>query len=84
MRLEHDEKDRRLKRLDEKGAEQQKIDATRLLVRSLSTKIKIAIQVVDKISAQIDRLRDEELWPQLNGFIQGYVLLYSNIKTFAL
>ncbi|GJV95240.1 putative PIF1 DNA helicase/replication protein A1-like protein [Tanacetum coccineum] len=35
MRLEHDEKDRRLKRLDEKGAEQQKINATRILARNL-------------------------------------------------
>ncbi|GJZ83413.1 nitrate regulatory gene2 protein-like protein, partial [Tanacetum coccineum] len=66
MRLEHDEKDRRLKRLDEKGAEQQKIDATRILARNLSTRIRITTQVVDKISTQIDRLRDEELWPQLN------------------
>lgn len=75
MRLLHDEKDRRLKRLDEKGAEHNKVDATRTLVRSLSTKIRIAIQVVDKISEQINKLRDEELWPQLNDFIQGYVLL---------
>ncbi|GKD62665.1 pectin acetylesterase 8-like protein [Tanacetum coccineum] len=37
------------------------------------------VKVVDKISTQIDRLRDEELWPQQNGFIQGYVLLdYNN------
>nr|GEV44759.1 nitrate regulatory gene2 protein-like [Tanacetum cinerariifolium] len=80
MRLEHDEKDRRLKRLDEKGAEQQKIDATRILVRSLSTRIRIAIQVVDKISAQIDRLRDEELWPQLNGFIQGLTRMWRSMR----
>lgn len=79
MRLEHDEKDRRLKRLDEKGAEPQKIDATRRLVRSLSTRIRIAIQVVDKISEQINRLRDEELWPQLNGFIQGLTRMWRSM-----
>lgn len=73
MRLLHDEKNRKLIRLDEKGAEQHKVDATRTLVRSLSTKIRMAIQVVDKISAQISKLRDEELWPQLNDFIQGCV-----------
>lgn len=73
MRVLHERKSRKLKHLDEKGAEHQKVDATRALVRSLSTKIKIAIQVVDKISVKINNLRDEELWPQLNEFIQGYV-----------
>ncbi|XP_057495200.1 protein ALTERED PHOSPHATE STARVATION RESPONSE 1-like isoform X1 [Actinidia eriantha] len=71
MRLLHERKCRRLKRLDERGAEAHKVDATRTLVRSLSTKIRIAIQVVDKISVKINKLRDEDLWPQLNEFIQG-------------
>ncbi|KAK9064487.1 hypothetical protein SSX86_015869 [Deinandra increscens subsp. villosa] len=79
MRLLHDEKDRKLKRLDEKGAEQHKVDATRSLVRSLSTKIRIAIQVVDKISEQINKLRDEELWPQLNEFIQGLTRMWRSM-----
>ncbi|KAK6129424.1 hypothetical protein DH2020_036826 [Rehmannia glutinosa] len=71
MRVLHEKKSRKLKRLDERGAEAHKVDATRTLVKSLSTKIKIAIQVVDKISVKINNLRDEELWPQLNEFIQG-------------
>jgi hypothetical protein len=73
MRVVHDRKCRRLKRLDEKGAEAHKVDTTRTLIRSLSTKIKIAIQVVDKISVTINKIRDEELWPQLSELIQGYV-----------
>lgn len=73
MRVVHDRKCRKLKRLDERGAEAHKVDATRLLIRSLSTKIKMAIQVVDKISVTISKIRDEELWPQLNELIQGYV-----------
>lgn len=75
MRILHERKSKKLKRLDERGAEAHKIDATRTLVRSLSTKIRIAIQVVDKISVKINTLRDEELWPQLNEFIQGYAFL---------
>jgi len=75
MRVMHERKSQKLKHLDEKGAEAHKIDATRTLVRSLSTKIRIAIQVVDKISVKINKLRDEELWPQLNDFIRGYVIL---------
>lgn len=75
MRVIHDRKCRKLKRLDERGAESHKVDSTRTLIRSLSTKIRIAIQVVDKISMTINKIRDEELWPQLNELIQGYVNL---------
>lgn len=82
MRVQHERKSKKLKRLDEKGAEAHKIDVTRNLVRSLSSKIRIAIQVVDKISVTINKLRDEELWPLINEFIQGYaeilVILSSN------
>lgn len=72
MRVVHDRKVEKLKRLDITGAEAHKIDSTRADVRSLSTKIRMAIQVVDKISVMINKIRDEELWPQLNELIQGY------------
>lgn len=71
MRVIHDRKCRKLKRLDERGAEAHKVDSTRTLIRSLSTKIRMSIQVVDKMSVTINKIRDEELWPQLNELIQG-------------
>uniref|UniRef100_A0A2P2NIR6 Uncharacterized protein n=1 Tax=Rhizophora mucronata TaxID=61149 RepID=A0A2P2NIR6_RHIMU len=71
MRVDHDRKCRKLKRLDERGAEAHKVDATQTIIRSLSTKIRIAIQVVDKFSMTINKIRDEELWPLLNELIQG-------------
>lgn len=71
IRVLHDRKNRKLKQLYEKGADSDKIDMTRKLVLSLSSKIRIAIQVVDKVSEKINKLRDEELWPQLNELIQG-------------
>lgn len=71
MRVDHERKFCKLKRLDEKGAEAHKVETTRSVVRSLSTKIRIAIQVVDKMSGTINKIRDEELWPQLNELIHG-------------
>nr|GMD96064.1 nitrate regulatory gene2 protein [Ipomoea batatas] len=79
MRVLHERKNQRLKRLDEKGAEAHRVDVTRTLVRSLSTKIRISIQIVDKISEKINKLRDEELWPQLNGFIQGLTRMWKSM-----
>lgn len=76
MRVSHDRKVDKLKHLVEKGAEPTKIDSTRSVVRSLSTKIRIAIQIVDKISAKINKLRDEELWPQLKELLLGYAISY--------
>ncbi|KAK8629806.1 hypothetical protein V6N13_078634 [Hibiscus sabdariffa] len=71
IRVAYDKKSHNLKRLDQRGAEANIIDAARNSIRSLSTKIRIAIQVVDKISVTINKIRDEELWPLLNELIEG-------------
>jgi len=80
MRLLIAKNSKRLKLLDQKGAEPQKIDATRNLLRKLSTKIRIAVRVIAKISRKINKLRDEELWPQVNTLIQGYAPLLAQGK----
>ena len=79
MRLLIVKNSKRLKLLDQKGAEPQKIDATRNLLRKLSTKIRIAVRVIAKISRKINKLRDEELWPQVNTLIQGYASLLAQV-----
>ncbi|XP_059289327.1 protein ALTERED PHOSPHATE STARVATION RESPONSE 1-like [Lycium ferocissimum] len=79
IRVLHERKSRKLKQLDERGADSHKVDMTRKLVLSLSSKIRIAIQVVDKISEKINKLRDEELWPQLNELIQGLSRMWKSM-----
>ncbi|CAN4084757.1 unnamed protein product [Withania somnifera] len=79
IRVLHERKSRKLKQLDDKGAESHKIDMTRKLVIGLSSKIRIAIQVVDKVSEKINKLRDEELWPQLNELIQGLSRMWKSM-----
>uniref|UniRef100_A0A1J3HL73 DUF632 domain-containing protein n=1 Tax=Noccaea caerulescens TaxID=107243 RepID=A0A1J3HL73_NOCCA len=79
LRMLHEKKLRKLKRLDERGAEAPKVDTTRRLVRSMSTKIRIAIQVVDKVSVTINKIRDEELWLQLNELIQGLTRMWKSM-----
>nr|CAB3454123.1 unnamed protein product [Digitaria exilis] len=77
MRVLYDRKREELKMLDEKGAEADKLEATEIYIRKLSTKISIAIQVVNTISHKISRLRDEELWPQTCELIQGLMRMWS-------
>lgn len=73
MRLRLAKNSKRLKLLDQRGAEANKINATRTLLRKLSTKIRIAVRVIAKVSRKINKVRDEELVPQVNILIQGYV-----------
>jgi len=77
MRVLYDRKCEELKMLDEKGAEADKLEATERYIRKLSTKISIAIQVVNTISQKISKLRDEELWPQTCELIQGLMRMWS-------
>ncbi|KAL5847971.1 hypothetical protein ACOSQ3_011495 [Xanthoceras sorbifolium] len=66
LRIIYARKCRQIRNLDEKGGEKLKVDSIRAVIRTLSTQIKISIQVIDKMSISINKLRDEELWPQIN------------------
>ncbi|KAK4258448.1 hypothetical protein QN277_004898 [Acacia crassicarpa] len=79
IRVLHDRKCRMLKRLDERGADFQNVDTTQTSIKNLSTKIKMAIQVVDLISEKINKIRDEELWPQVNELIQGLTRMWKSM-----
>ena len=71
LRTIHEKKCKQLKRMDERKADAYKIDSTRSLIWSLSTKMKISIQVIDRISITINQLRDEEFLQQINKLILG-------------
>lgn len=69
LRMLHQKKCKQLRRMIKKDADAQKVDSVQAFIGILSTKMKISIQVVDKISNTISKLREEELWPQINRFI---------------
>ncbi|CAL9147731.1 protein ALTERED PHOSPHATE STARVATION RESPONSE 1-like [Musa acuminata AAA Group] len=73
MRTLYEQNRERLRHLSERGAEAEKVEAVETSNRKLSTKIRIAIQVVGTISSKISQLRDEELWPQVRELIDGFM-----------
>lgn len=75
MRVTHEKKSRMLKQLEHNKAtaESPKIESVRTALHNVSTKMKIAIHIVDRISVTINKLREEELWPQIVEFIHRYV-----------
>lgn len=49
------------------------IDKTRAVVKDLHSRLGVAIWSVESISKRIEKLRDDELQPQLVELMQGYV-----------
>ncbi|XP_020520771.1 uncharacterized protein LOC18421966 [Amborella trichopoda] len=52
------------------------IDKTRAVVKDLHSRLRVAIHSVDSISKRIEKLRDEELQPQLLELIQGLIRMW--------
>lgn len=59
-----------------KDASSQVIDKTRAIVKDLHSQMKVALHAVDSIAKRIERLRDEELQPQLVELLQGLIRMW--------
>uniref|UniRef100_A0A0D9ZZE9 DUF632 domain-containing protein n=1 Tax=Oryza glumipatula TaxID=40148 RepID=A0A0D9ZZE9_9ORYZ len=79
LRITYDKQWKRLKELDDNGAEPYKIDSTRASIRTLLTRINITIRSAKVISRRIHILRDDELHPHLVKLIQGLVRMWKFI-----
>ncbi|KAF8405707.1 hypothetical protein HHK36_007784 [Tetracentron sinense] len=79
LRVNYEKKCKRLKILDDRGAESNKIDATQASIQKLLTKISVAIGAVESISRRIHKLRDEELEPQLTELIHGLIRMWKSM-----
>ncbi|KAG8378254.1 hypothetical protein BUALT_Bualt08G0118500 [Buddleja alternifolia] len=76
LRVIYEKQCKRLKSLDEEGAEPSKIDATRASIRRLLTKLDVSIRAIDSISSWIHELRDKELEPQVAALIHGLTRMW--------
>ncbi|CAN4099670.1 unnamed protein product [Withania somnifera] len=79
LRIIYEKQCRRLKTLDEQGAESSKIDATQASIRKLLTKLNVCIKAIDAISSRIHKIRDEELQPQVGQLIHGLVRMWRSM-----
>ncbi|KAL5559639.1 hypothetical protein UlMin_035850, partial [Ulmus minor] len=79
LRVMYEKQWKKLKHLDDHGAESTKIDATEASIRKLQTRINVCIRTVDAISSRIHKLRDEELLPQLTELIHGLMRMWKSM-----
>ncbi|KAJ3682982.1 hypothetical protein LUZ60_013209 [Juncus effusus] len=71
IRRDYDLKCKLLRHQESRGETQNRIDKTRSCVKDLHSRIRVAIQRIDKISKTIEEIRDKELQPQLEELIEG-------------
>lgn len=79
VRKSYDEKCNLLRRQFARGLNAQLIDKTRAVVKDLHSRVSVAIQAVDAISKRIEKIRDEELQPQLVELIQGLIRMWKSM-----
>ncbi|KAK4401374.1 protein ALTERED PHOSPHATE STARVATION RESPONSE 1 [Sesamum angolense] len=71
IRRIYERKCNHLRNQDVRGDEGLTVDKTRAAVKDLYSRILVAIRSAETISNQIDKLRDEELEPQMRELLQG-------------
>uniref|UniRef100_A0A7N0T8M3 BZIP transcription factor n=1 Tax=Kalanchoe fedtschenkoi TaxID=63787 RepID=A0A7N0T8M3_KALFE len=73
---EYDRKCRQLTRQFAKDVSSRVIDKTRAAVKDLHSRIRVALHACDSISKRIEKIRDDELLPQLFELVQGLTRMW--------
>lgn len=76
IRRDYDRKCNQLRHQFAKDVSAQIIDKTRSVVKDLHSRIRVALYSVDSISKRIEKMRDEELLPQILELIQGLIRMW--------
>ncbi|CAN1224880.1 Protein ALTERED PHOSPHATE STARVATION RESPONSE 1, partial [Linum perenne] len=76
IRKEYDQKCDKLRHQFAKDHSTQLIDKTRSAAKDLHSRIRVAIHSVDSISKRIEKMRDEELHPQLLELVHGFIRMW--------
>ncbi|XP_039069822.1 nitrate regulatory gene2 protein-like [Hibiscus syriacus] len=76
IRKEYDQKCDQLRHQFAKGLSTRVIDKTRAVVKDLHSRIRVALHSVNNISKRIEKMRDEELQPQLVELTEGLLRMW--------
>ena len=74
MKLEHERKAAQLRKLEVKRADYVKTEKAKKEVEKLESRMMVASQAIETTSAEIIKLRESELYPQLVDLVKGLVL----------
>jgi hypothetical protein len=67
-----DRKRNQLYNLEAKGGEREAIDKTRVMLTKLENRLEVALKAIELASSRIQKVTNEELYPQLAELAGGY------------
>ncbi|KAL2906006.1 Nitrate regulatory gene2 protein [Bienertia sinuspersici] len=76
IRKEYEKKCDHLRHQFAKDLSAHVIDKTRAVIKDLHSRITVALQAVDSIAKRIEKMRDEELQPQLTELITAFIRMW--------
>ncbi|KAK9166755.1 hypothetical protein Scep_001946 [Stephania cephalantha] len=79
IKKDYDQRCNQLRHLFAKDANSHAIDKTRAVVKDLRSQLRVALHAVDLIAKRIEKLRDEELQPQLLELIHGFTRMWKDM-----
>ncbi|CAM6047005.1 unnamed protein product [Sphagnum compactum] len=80
LRIEFEKKCAVYRNQDARGEDQQVIDRTRANIKMLQTRMAVAVEAVESAAAAVQRLRDDELYPQLLELLEELMNMWKVIS----
>lgn len=74
MKFEYQRKVAALNRLKKRGSSSEALEKAKAAVSHLHTRYIVDMQSLDSTVSEINRLRDEQLYPKLVQLVHGYVV----------
>lgn len=79
LKLEHEKRLKQLRRLEMKRADYIKTEKTKKEVEKLESRMMVASQGIETTSAEIIKLRESELYPQLVELVKGFMCMWRSM-----
>ncbi|XP_010519919.1 PREDICTED: uncharacterized protein LOC104799211 [Tarenaya hassleriana] len=79
MKLEYQKKVSLLNRQKKRGASAETLEKTKAAVSHLHTRYIVDMQSMDSTVSEVNRLRDEQLYPKLVSLVQGMAKMWGNM-----
>ncbi|KAG7034078.1 hypothetical protein SDJN02_03805, partial [Cucurbita argyrosperma subsp. argyrosperma] len=79
IRIEHEKKLEQLRKLELKRADYVKTEKTKKEVEKLESQMMVASQAIETTSAEIVKLRETELYPQLLELVKGLMCMWRSM-----
>lgn len=80
MKLEYQKKIASLNKLKKRGASTDHLERTKATVSHLHTRYIVDMQSMDSTVSEINRLRDEQLYPKLVQLVEGMAIMWESMR----